>query len=201
MMSPLTVNAYYNPQENSINFPIALLDYKYYNENNSYYQNLGSFGSIIAHEITHAFDNNGALFDEKGNMNNWWQEEDFKNFEKLQEEVINYYNEYKVNNKAVNGKQTVSENIADLGGVSCIVSIAKNKGASDEEYKELFESYAKIWASKSTEEYTKLLLIMDTHSPDKIRVNAVLSSTDEFYSIFNIHKSDEMYKEKKVKVW
>lgn len=201
MMSPLTVNAYYNPQENSINFPIALLDYKYYNENNSYYQNLGSFGSIIAHEITHAFDNNGALFDEKGNMNNWWQEEDFKNFEKLQEEVINYYNEYKINNKAVNGKQTVSENIADLGGVSCIVCIAKNKGASDEEYKELFESYAKIWASKSTEEYTKLLLIMDTHSPDKIRVNAVLSSTDEFYSIFNIHKSDEMYKEKKVKVW
>ena len=88
-----------------------------------------------------------------------------------------------------------------MGGVSCIVSIAKNKGASDEEYKELFESYAKIWASKSTEEYTKLLLIMDTHSPDKIRVNAVLSSTDEFYSIFNIHKSDEMYKEKKVKVW
>ncbi len=201
MMSPLTVNAYYNPQENSINFPIALLDYKYYNENNSYYQNLGSFGSIIAHEITHAFDNNGALFDEKGNMNNWWQEEDFKNFEKLQEEVINYYNEYKINNKAVNGKQTVSENIADLGGVSCIVSIVKNKGASEEEYKELFESYAKIWASKSTEEYTKLLLIMDTHSPDKIRVNAVLSSTDEFYRIFNIHKSDEMYKEKKVKVW
>ena len=81
MMSPLTVNAYYNPQDNSINFPIAILDYELYNENNSYYQNLGSFGSIIAHEITHAFDNNGALFDEKGNMNNWWNVEDYNKFE------------------------------------------------------------------------------------------------------------------------
>ncbi len=201
MMSPLTVNAYYNPQDNSINFPIALLDYELYNESNSYYQNLGSFGSIIAHEITHAFDNNGALFDEKGNMNNWWQEEDYKKFEQLQKEVINYYNEYKINGKAVNGKQTVGENIADLGGVSCIVDIAKRKGATKEELKEMFKYYANIWASKSTEEYTKLLLIMDTHSPDKVRVNAVLSSIDEFYDAFDIQESDGMYKEKRIKVW
>ena len=203
MMSPLTVNAYYNPQDNSINFPIALLDYELYNENNSYYQNLGSFGSIIAHEITHAFDNNGALFDEKGNMNNWWNEEDYNKFEQLQKEVINYYNEYKVNGKSVNGKQTVGENIADLGGVSCIVDIAKRKGATKDELKEMFTSYANIWASKSTEEYTKLLLIMDTHSPDKVRVNAVLSSIDEFYNTFDIQESDGMYKEReqRLKVW
>lgn len=201
MMSPLTVNAYYNPQDNSINFPIALLDYELYNESNSYYQNLGSFGSIIAHEITHAFDNNGALFDENGNMNNWWQEEDYKKFEQLQKEVINYYNEYKINGKAVNGKQTVGENIADLGGVSCVIDIAKRKGATKEDLKEMFKSYANIWASKSTEEYTKLLLIMDTHSPDKVRVNAVLSSIDEFYNTFDIQESDGMYKEKRIKVW
>ena len=201
IMSPLTVNAYYNPQDNSINFPIALLDYELYNESNSYYQNLGSFGSIIAHEITHAFDNNGALFDENGNMNNWWQEEDHKEFEQLQKEVIDYYNEYKVNGKAVNGKQTVGENIADLGGVSCIVDIAKRKGAKKEDLKEMFTSYANIWASKSTEEYTKLLLIMDTHSPDKVRVNAVLSSIDEFYDTFDIKENDGMFKEKRLKVW
>ena len=201
IMSPLTVNAYYNPQENSINFPIALLDYEFYNENNSYYQNLGSFGSIIAHEITHAFDNNGALFDENGNMNNWWQEEDYKKFEQLQKEVINYYNEYKINGKAVNGKQTVGENIADLGGVSCVIDIAKRKGATKDDLKEMFKSYANIWASKSTEEYTKLLLIMDTHSPDKVRVNAVLSSIDEFYNTFNIKEDNGMYKEKRLKVW
>ena len=201
IMSPLTVNAYYNPQDNSINFPIALLDYELYNESNSYYQNLGSFGSIIAHEITHAFDNNGALFDEKGNMNNWWKEEDYVKFEQLQKEVIDYYNEYKVNGKAVNGKQTVGENIADLGGVSCIADIAKRKGAKKEDLKEMFTSYANIWASKSTEEYTKLLLIMDTHSPDKVRVNAVLSSIDEFYDTFDIKENDGMFKEKRLKVW
>ena len=203
VMSPLTVNAYYNPQDNSINFPIALLDYELYNESNSYYQNLGSLGSIIAHEITHAFDNNGALFDENGNMNNWWQEEDYKKFEQLQKDVINYYNKYKVNGKTVNGKQTVGENIADLGGISCIVDIARRKGATREDLMEMFKSYANIWASKSTEEYTKLLLIMDTHSPDRVRVNAVLSSTDEFYSTFEIQESDGMYKEKeqRLKVW
>lgn len=203
IMSPLTVNAYYNPQDNSINFPIALLEYELYSENNTYYQNLGSLGSIIAHEITHAFDNNGALFDEKGNLNNWWQEEDYKKFEELQKEVISYYNEYKVNGKAVNGKQTVGENIADLGGVSCVIDIAKRKGATKEDLQAIFKEYANIWASKSTEEYTKLLLIMDTHSPDKVRVNAVLSSIDEFYEVYDITENDEMYKEneERLKVW
>lgn len=203
LMSVLTVNAYYNPQDNSINFPIALLEYELYNEENSYYKNLGSLGTIIAHEITHAFDNNGALFDEKGNLNNWWTEQDYKEFEKLQEQVINYYNQYKINGKSVNGKQTVSENIADLGAVSCIVDIAKSKGATDGELKEMFEAYANIWASKSTEEYTKLLLIMDTHSPDKVRVNAVLSSIEEFYKVYDITENDEMYKlkETRVNVW
>lgn len=201
LMSPLTVNAYYHPQENSINFPIALLECEVYNKDNSYYKNLGSLGMIVAHEITHAFDNTGALFDENGNMNNWWKEEDYKEFEKLQNEVIEYYNEYKINGKSVKGKQTVGENIADLGAVSCIVDIAKSKGASNEELKELFESFANIWASKATDEYTKLLLIMDTHSPDKIRVNAVLSSIDEFYNVYDISEKNEMYKEKRVKVW
>ncbi len=203
LMSALTVNAYYNPQENSINFPIALLEYELYNVDNSYYKNLGSLGSIIAHEITHAFDNNGALFDEKGNLNNWWTKQDYKEFENLQEQVVNYYSEYKVNGKVVDGKKTVSENIADLGAVSCIVDIANSKGATNEELKELFESYANIWASESTEEYLKLLLIMDNHSLDKIRVNAVLSTIEEFYEIYNITEDDEMYKtkEERVKVW
>ena len=202
-MSTLTVNAFYNLKDNSINFLAAILEYDLYNEENSYYKNLGSLGMVIAHEITHAFDNNGALFDENGNLNNWWSEEDYNNFEKLQNDVINYYNNYKVNGKSVNGEQTVSENIADLGAVSCIVDIAKQKGATNEEMKELFEAYANIWASKSTDEYSKLLLIMDTHSPDKIRVNAVLQSIDEFYDVYNITENDEMYKpeEERVKVW
>lgn len=203
LMSALSVNAYYNAQENSINFPIALLEYDIYGEETSYYQKLGSFGMIIAHEITHAFDDTGALFDEKGNLNNWWQESDYEEFEKLQNEVIAYYDDYLVEGKKVNGTKTVGENIADLGAMSCIVDVAKNKGASDEELKEMFEAFANIWASKSTEEYIRLLINMDSHAPDKIRVNAVLSSIDEFYRLYNIKESDEMYKpeEERVKVW
>ena len=203
LMSALSVNAYYNAQENSINFPIALLEYDIYGEETSYYQKLGSFGMIIAHEITHAFDDTGALFDEKGNLNNWWQESDYEEFEKLQNEVIVYYDDYLVEGKKVNGTKTVGENIADLGAMSCIVDVAKNKGASDEELKEMFEAFANIWASKSTEEYIRLLINMDSHAPDKIRVNAVLSSIDEFYRLYNIKESDEMYKpeEERVKVW
>ena len=203
LMSALMVNAYYNVQENSINFPIALLEYDLSNEDTSYYKKLGSFGMIIAHEITHAFDDTGALFDENGNLNNWWTEKDFEEFEKLQKEVIAYYDEYLLDNKKIDGIKTVGENIADLGAVSCIVQVAKDKGATDEELKEMFEAFANIWASKSTEEYTRLLINMDTHAPDKIRVNAVLSSIDEFYRLYNVRENDGMYKgiEERVKVW
>lgn len=202
-LSTLTVNAYYNLKDNSINFPAALLEYEMYDENNTYYENLGSLGMVITHEITHAFDNNGALFDANGNLNNWWNEEDYSNFETLQNEVIEYYNGYKIEGKFVNGKKTVSENIADLGAVSCIVDVAKRKGATNDDLKRLFESYANLWASKATKEYTKSLMIMDVHSPDKIRVNAVLPSIDEFYNVYEISEESKMYKEDKerVKVW
>ena len=203
LMSALTVNAYYNPQDNSINFPIALLEYELYDEKNTYYQNLGSLGAVIGHEISHSFDNNGALFDEKGNMNNWWTEEDYSKFEALQQEVTKYYNKYEVNGKKVNGKLTVSENIADLGGLSCVVEIAKGKGASTKDMKELFTAYANIWASKATKQYLTLMMMSDTHSPDKVRVNAVVSSIDEFYNTYGIKEGDGMYKaaNERVKVW
>ena len=201
IMSPMTVNAFYNPQDNSINFPAALLEARFYSKDNTYYQKLGALGAIIGHEISHSFDDNGALFDEKGNLNNWWTENDYKEFEKKQQEVIDYYNEFKMNGMRVNGKLTVGENIADLGGVSVIVSVAKRKGATNEDLKELFKSYANLWASKATDEYTMMQMMTDSHSPDKIRVNAVLSSIEEFYNVFEITKNNGMYKDQKVKVW
>ena len=200
---PLTeVNAFYNPLDNSIKFHASLG--RLVNENASYYKNLGSIGMIIAHEITHAFDNNGALFDENGNYNNWWNEKDYENFELKQQEVIDYYSKYEImDGLYVNGELTVSENIADLGAVNCIVEIAKKKKAIEEEYKEMFESYANLWASEYADSIKKMLMLVDTHSPDKIRVNGVLSSTDKFYEIYDINKKDKMYieKEQRVKVW
>ena len=201
-LTETTVNAYYNPQNNSINFPLASLSL--FNVNDSYYQNLGSIGMIIAHEITHAFDSNGAKFDEYGNLSNWWTDEDYKKFKMKKKQVIRYYDKYEVlKGTNINGKKTVNENIADLGAVSCISNIAINKKATTKEIKEMYTSFAKLWVEISKEEYINLLLLQDTHSPAKYRVNATLSSTDLFYKTYNITSFNKMYisPKKRVKVW
>ncbi len=201
-LSQTTVNAYYNPSDNSINFPTASLNLIDINDN--YYQNLGSIGMIIAHEITHAFDDNGSKFDEVGNMNNWWTAKDRNNFLKLKKKVINYYNKYEVlDGIHINGKKTVNENIADLGAVSCITNLALSKKATSKDLKNMYKSLAKLWFGKSNKEYQKLLLLQDSHSPAKYRVNASLSSTAEFYKVYNITIFDNMYisKEDRIKVW
>ena len=196
------VNAYYNPQDNSINIPVAI--FTLFDTNKSYYENLGSIGMIIAHEITHALDTNGAKFDEKGNLNNWWKEVDYKNFKKKQKKVIKYYNKYEViKGSYIDGKKTVNENIADLGAVSCISGIAESKKASNKEIKEMYKSFAQLWLSIDKEEYQELLLLQDNHSPSKFRVNSTLSSTNLFYKTYKIKKINKMYISKKdrVKVW
>ncbi len=197
-----TVNAYYNPQDNSINFPSAsaLL----FDLDNSYYQNLGTIGMVIAHEITHAFDSNGAKFDENGNLSNWWTEEDYQEFNNLKEDVVEYYNKYEVlDGLYINGELTVDENIADLGSLSCISSLAISKGATKEELQEMYTSFANMWASLYTEDYQEILLLQDNHSPNKYRVNATLSSTEAFYEAYDLNIFDKMYipKDNRVKVW
>ena len=201
-LSQTTVNAYYNPNDNSINFPTASINL--IDTNNNYYQNLGSIGMIIAHEITHAFDSNGSKFDEKGNMNNWWTTTDKTNFNKLRKKVIKYYNKYEVlEGIHINGSKTVDENIADLGAISCISNLALSKKATSKELKDMYKSLAKLWFSKSNKEYQRLSLLEDTHAPAKYRVNATLSSTDTFYKTYNINILNKMYlpKERRVKVW
>jgi len=201
VINEYTVNAYYNPQNNSINFPASFS--KFLNTQNSYYENLGTVGMIIAHEITHAFDNNGSKFDYLGNYNNWWKDEDYKKFEELTSKVSNYYSNYRINGIKVNGDLTVGENIADLGAINCITEISKEKGATKEDFKILFKSFAKMWRSKYLDNYQKLLMTSDTHSPDKIRVNATLSSNKYFYKTYNIKSWDKMYikDSNRVKVW
>ena len=201
-LSQTTVNAYYNPSDNSINFPTASVNL--FDESDNYYKNLGSIGMIIAHEITHAFDYNGSKFDKSGNMNNWWTKKDKNKFNKLKKKVINYYNKYEVlDGEYLNGTKTVNENIADLGAVSCISNLAVSKKASTIELKAMYKSLAKLWFNKSNKEYQKMLLLQDTHSPAKYRVNATLSSTDIFYKTYNITIFNKMYISKKdrIKVW
>lgn len=201
-LSQTTVNAYYNPGDNSINFTVASSNL--FDIEKNYYQNLGTIGMVIAHEITHAFDSNGSKFDEFGNLSNWWTKKDIANYENLQQKVINYYNKYEVlDGLYIDGKKTVNENIADLGAISCITNLAKSKNATTKELQQMYTSLANMWATISTEEYQKLLLLQDTHAPSKYRVNAPLSSTNAFYEIYNITIFNDMYipKKDRINVW
>ncbi len=198
----LDVNAYYNPHDNSINFPVAIS--YIVNLDDSFYTNLGKIGMVIAHEMSHAFDANGSLYDEKGNMNNWWSDEDREEYEKRTAKVAKYY--YNFSNPygtQVNGDLTLSENIADLGAVECMTGIAKNKNASEEEIKELFTSFASFWANEYNEALSDKQIVTDTHSPNNVRVNATLSSNDLFYETYDISDGDGMYfpKDERVKIW
>ncbi len=122
-----TVNAYYNGSLNIIVFPAAILQAPFYSLEQSASANYGGIGAVIAHEISHAFDNNGAKFDEYGNMNNWWTKEDLASFEKLAQEMIKEFDGLQFAEGTVNGTLTVSENIADAGGLSCALEAAKKE--------------------------------------------------------------------------
>ena len=195
-----TVNAFYMPSENAIYFPAGILQSPFYDKNASAEENWGGIGTVIGHEITHAFDNTGAKYDSKGNYRNWWTQEDLVKFEELSQRVVEYYNGYENAGLQVNGKQTLTENIADLGGVSAITEIACTEGV---DRKALYNQYAWIWAVKYTPDATKMLMLSDTHSPGKIRVNAVLSSMPEFYEAYGVVPGDGMYKspEERVSIW
>ena len=199
--STLTVNAYYSPQENSINF-LAGFKEIYGNETNEY-KLLGYFGTVIGHEISHAFDNTGSKFDENGKVNNWWTEEDKTSYEKLTEKIKNYYSNYEFMGLKVDGKNTLGENIADLAAVKAMINIAESKGATNDDFKKLFEAYADLWATKINQKGAESQIISDEHAPNKIRVNAVLSSMDKFYEVYDIKETDKMYvaKENRVGLW
>lgn len=196
--TPQTVNAYYSPQDNSINILAGILQAPYYDPNASVEENLGGIGTVIGHEITHAFDTMGSQFDEAGNLRDWWTAEDKEYFQALTGETAAYYDTMEIGGKQVNGALTVSENIADLGGVACITQIAQENGYDLEA---VYEAYANIWAFKGREEYLAMQIATDIHSPAKIRVNAVLSAQQAFRDLYGIEEGDGMYQEKMPKIW
>ena len=200
-INTLQVNAFYRPLDNSINFLAGFKEL--YGNEKDYYKLLGYFGFVIGHEISHAFDTTGSKFDENGKVANWWTEEDKTNYDKYAAKIEDYYSKYEYMGLKVDGKLTLGENIADLGAMKAIVSIAESKGATNEDFKKMFEAYADLWVSKSTKEMAQLLITGDNHSPDKVRVNAVLSSTDKFYEVYGITEKDKMYvpKEERVGLW
>jgi len=200
-MSAATVNAYYHPFKNIIVFPAAILQAPFYSLKQSSSQNYGGIGAVIAHEISHAFDNNGSLFDEFGNLNNWWTDEDSAHFKQLAQKMIEEFDGIPFAGQKVNGKLTVSENIADAGGLSCALEAAKNE--ADFNAQEFFINWATIWRMKATKQYMQLLLSIDVHAPQKLRANIQAENLDDFYTAFDIKPGDEMYRapEDRVHIW
>jgi putative endopeptidase len=164
----------------------------------NYYKILGCVGTTIGHELSHALDTTGCKYDEYGNYINWWTNEDEYNFNNLTSKVVKYYEQYEQF-----GDITLSENIADLGGMSIVLQIAESNNATDENYKDIFETYARLWASQFTSIYKEYLFNEDNHSPNKNRTNAVLSTFDKFYEVYEINETDGMYveSENRVSVW
>ena len=197
-----TFNAYYDVTSNSIN--ILTGSTKVIKDINNKYENLGSIGFIIAHEISHAFDNNGSKFDENGLLSNWYTTSSQEKYQKIQNKVKDYYNNYEIiHNVSNNGTRTIGENIADLGAMECITNILIKNNANKKDYQTTYESFAKVWANNYSKSTKVLQSLIDTHSPNEIRVNGVLSSTKKFYETYKIDSKDLMYiePEKRVNIW
>lgn len=195
------VNACYDPFVNDITFPAAILQPPFYSIHQTRSENLGGIGAVIGHEISHAFDSNGAKCDELGNLNNWWTKNDERKFNKKVNAMIKQFDGIELPWGTVNGKFTVSENIADNGGVAVTLDIMSNsENVSFEEY---FANWARVWCQKAKPEYRALLLQVDVHGPACLRANIPPRNFPEWYTAFNVKKTDGMYlaPSKRVVIW
>ena len=198
---PQELTPCYYPTDNSINIPVSVLEAPYLDTAADEAQNLGALGTIIGHEITHAFDDLGSQYDENGDFVNWWSAADRKAFEERSERIIAYYNNYKTPGiMRQDGRQTLGENIADLGSMRCLTRIVEKKSLPAERF---FESYANIWASTSNALSDALVSGMDEHAADKVRVNAVLGCCELFYQTYHVKDGNGMYikPENRVGLW
>lgn len=201
-MPAYTVNAYYSPTSNSINFPAGILQEPLYDVNADPTENLGGIGYVIAHEITHAFDNNGAKYDSKGNAADWWTKEDYNAFEKLCAKAAAFYDGVEaIPGVTCNGTLTLSENIADLGAIACITQAEGQNDSPD--YDALYRSAARTWRFTGTRETQTYLAQADLHAPGKLRGSRALQSCGEFFTAFDIQPGDGMWlaPEVRVSIW
>ncbi|MCL2046970.1 MAG: S-layer homology domain-containing protein [Oscillospiraceae bacterium] len=187
-----TVNAYYSPTENAIMIPAGILQAPFYSKDASRESNLGGIGAVIAHEFTHAFDNSGAKYDIHGTITDWWTAEDYEAFGALTDNVAAVLSEIAfVGDLYVNGVLCTGEAIADLGAVACVLDIADD--SEDANLADLMHAWSGIWAARMPVEMAAYLLAVDSHLPNKLRVNFILAQLDDFYETFQVLESDAMY--------
>ncbi|WP_404341313.1 M13 family metallopeptidase [Pseudoalteromonas mariniglutinosa] len=211
-MTPQTVNAYYNPVNNEIVFPAAILQPPFFNLAADDAVNYGAIGAVIGHELGHGFDDQGAKYDGDGNLRDWWSESDLEQFQQRTGQLVAQYNAYKPFADAnVNGELTLGENIGDLGGLTVAytayqLSLGDHKAPVIDGYtgeQRFFMGWSQIWRRKYRDEELRNRLMTDPHAPSHYRVIGILSNMPEFYQAFDVKEGDKMYikPEDRVKIW
>ena len=210
-MTPQMVNAYYNPLQNEIVFPAAILQPPFFDPNADDALNYGGIGAVIGHEMTHGYDDQGSRFGPTGNFENWWTPADAKGFEGLTGKLVSQFNEYKVGDQAVNGSLTLGENIADLGGLATAYDALQKASAGKEDPKvegftrdqRFFFNWATVWRTKYTPENAKVRLATDPHAPAQFRAMGAPSNLPTFAAAFQCKAGSPMVRtgDKQVVIW
>jgi putative endopeptidase len=209
-MTPPTVNAYYNPQINDINFPAGILQSPLFDPKSDDAPNYGDTGATIGHELTHGFDDEGRQFDAHGNLRDWWTTEDGKQFDERASCISDQYSQYvAVDDIKINGQLTLGENVADLGGLMLAYVAWKNEtrgqklepidGFTPEQ--RFFIGYGQSWCENTRDESKRMYATIDPHSPEKYRTNGVVSNVPEFQQAFHCKAGSAMVREKRCRVW
>jgi endothelin-converting enzyme/putative endopeptidase len=209
-MTPPTINAYYDPQMNNINFPAGILQPPFFSKTADDSENLGAIGAIIGHELTHGFDDQGRQFDVKGNLEDWWTEADAKAFQEKADCLVDEYSKFVVGGDVhLNGKLTLGENTADNGGVRLAYMALMNslagktlppkEGFTAEQ--RFFLAFGQDWCDNDTPQVERLRAQTDPHSIDRDRANGVVSNMPEFRTAFGCKAGQPMAPAKACRVW
>jgi len=211
-MTPPTVNASYNPTNNDITFPAGILQFPFFDFGADDAVNYGGIGAVIGHEMTHGFDDQGRQYDGDGTLRDWWTKDDADKFKTRADQVVAQYNAFTVlDTLHVNGKLTLGENLADLGGLN-VAYAAFKKTKEGHSHKKIngftpdqrfFLAWAQVWRSSQRPETAAQRILTDPHSPEQFRANAPITNIDAWYAAFNIQPGDKMYKkpEDRIRVW
>jgi endothelin-converting enzyme/putative endopeptidase len=210
LMSPPTVNAYYQPTENNINFPAGILQPPFYYGGGDRPTNFGAAGAVVGHELTHGFDDQGRKYDARGNLHDWWTAQDAKNFDNRAQCLVDEYNGFTaVDDVHVNGKLTLGENTADNGGLRLALAAYLATAAAQPDRtidgftpeQRLFIGYAQIWCENSRPEATRLRVQTNPHSPGRFRTNGAVSNVPEFAKAFSCKADAPMVRANACRVW
>jgi putative endopeptidase len=202
-MSPQTVNAYYNPTANEIVFPAAIMQMPFYDPNRDVAMNYGGMGAVIGHEMTHGFDDQGAEYDADGNMHKWWTQKDSANYHARLTTLINQFDNYIIDSVHVQGKLTIGENTADLGGLTIAYYALQNEMKEHPEpvkdgftpEQRFFISFAQVWRGNNRPQRIRMQVQNDPHSPNMFRAMGPPSDMKEFYAAFGVKQGDGMYRD------